>query len=505
MRLRDLLEDPELGLVLLTGREHVDRAVRGIYITDLIDPRRYLSGGELVLSGLVWHNGPQDSERFATALADAGIAGLVAGTARLGHAPADLVEACRRHDVPVLEVPVDVSFNALSDRVLRDQRRGERRELVAAVASGAELPDVLAVAARELDTACWVLSAAGWCEGTAALNEESRRVLVRRYLDSDRLPRGVDAPDGPYVVWPVGVDAEVHAARWFVVARGEYSQWSTEREAVAADLATATALLRARRDEGRAALGRSVAAALSGVLDGSATPSDVVSRLESAGLPEDQALRVVALRTNERAHVSAVLLREIAAATYLPEVTAPWGDGAVAVFADERSRLAAIVESLRRTAEEIAPGLGTVTMTIGISDVYEPTDLRRAVEEATYARRYAEHRPGPVGVVTGSELASHQVLLASIPDDLRASYRDRLLSPLADYDRAHHSDLLRTLEVFLDCAGSWSRCAKRLHIHVNTLRYRIRRVEEITQRDLGGFAARVDFYLALELERAQRP
>ncbi|TMR40615.1 PucR family transcriptional regulator [Actinomadura geliboluensis] len=52
------------------------------------------------------------------------------------------------------------------------------------------------------------------------------------------------------------------------------------------------------------------------------------------------------------------------------------------------------------------------------------------------------------------------------------------------------------------CADSWRRSATRLHVHVNTLRYRIRRIEDLTGRDLGTLEDRVDFFLAL---RATRP
>ncbi|WP_345034415.1 PucR family transcriptional regulator [Kutzneria kofuensis] len=69
------------------------------------------------------------------------------------------------------------------------------------------------------------------------------------------------------------------------------------------------------------------------------------------------------------------------------------------------------------------------------------------------------------------------------------------------YDREHHSELLESLRVFLDCSGSWSQAAARLHLHVNTLRYRIGRVEELTGRDLSRFSDRVDLFLALELSR----
>jgi DNA-binding PucR family transcriptional regulator len=100
-------------------------------------------------------------------------------------------------------------------------------------------------------------------------------------------------------------------------------------------------------------------------------------------------------------------------------------------------------------------------------------------------------------VVAGEEIALHQLLLAGVPEDLRGSLRRRLLGPVLDYDAAHGSDLLGTLRVFLDCSGSWTAAAARLHVHVNTLRYRVGRVEELLGADLSNFAERVDLYLAL--------
>lgn len=97
---------------------------------------------------------------------------------------------------------------------------------------------------------------------------------------------------------------------------------------------------------------------------------------------------------------------------------------------------------------------------------------------------------------------SYARLLASVPEGTRSSFRERLLGPLEEYDRSRQADLLHTLEVFLACSGSWNRTATRLHVHVNTLRYRIRRIEALTGRDLGTLEDRVDFFLAL---RATQP
>jgi DNA-binding PucR family transcriptional regulator len=72
-----------------------------------------------------------------------------------------------------------------------------------------------------------------------------------------------------------------------------------------------------------------------------------------------------------------------------------------------------------------------------------------------------------------------------------------VLDPVLAYDARTGAGLRETLEAFLDCSGSWSRAAEQLHLHVNTVRYRIGRVEELTGRDLGSFPDRVDVFLAL--------
>jgi DNA-binding PucR family transcriptional regulator len=96
-----------------------------------------------------------------------------------------------------------------------------------------------------------------------------------------------------------------------------------------------------------------------------------------------------------------------------------------------------------------------------------------------------------------AEIYTSALLLATVPDDVRRSFAARLLDPLFDYDSRHQSELVRTLDTFLDCAGSWNTCAERLHVHVNTVRYRLRRIEELTRRDLSSMADRVDLFLAL--------
>lgn len=139
-------------------------------------------------------------------------------------------------------------------------------------------------------------------------------------------------------------------------------------------------------------------------------------------------------------------------------------------------------------------------LTLGVSAAVHSADgLRGALEEARHARRVAAARPGAVSVAGHEELASHVLLLPFVPDDVRRAFTARLLDPLREYDRKHRAELVPTLEAFLSADGSWTRCASRLHLHVNTLRYRMSRIEQLTGRDLSRLEDKLDFFLALRM------
>jgi sugar diacid utilization regulator len=85
------------------------------------------------------------------------------------------------------------------------------------------------------------------------------------------------------------------------------------------------------------------------------------------------------------------------------------------------------------------------------------------------------------------------------------SFRSEVLGPLNEYDKRHGGELLPTLTAFLEDTENLSIVADKLHIHRNTLRYRLQKVEEISGRNLGDtqdrmhlfFATIVDKYLSL--------
>lgn len=575
MRLRALLDTEALGLRLLGGEDELDRGVRGVMTTDLKDPSRYLSGGELVLTGLAWRRGPEDSEPFVRILAGAQVAGLAAGEAELGDIPDDLVEACSRHRLPLFAVNESVAFATITEYVVR-QVSGERagdlaavvdrhRRLMTSGPAGGGPDAVLDLLGSDLDLRAWVLSPTGRqiagagadlppAAGAALAGEHLAAVRAGR-----RAPHRVLLDGTAYSLFPVRNTARGTAlavrdvresvlADWLLAVEADAGDWPAARLDLLQGVTQLIAVERDRREAART-VRRRLAQEVLELVQAGAPPAEIAARLRVAapvllpGLGTAPHWQVVVARVDWAAEpeggsgaMAQALLEEVLVdpATGGPDpadriAVAHTGEEAIALVplpalgpagpespgapGDEGTDGAAtggappvhaglhadaLLESVRAP---LSAGLADDgRLTLGVSaTVHSAEALRGALEEARHARRVAAARPGRVCAAGHHELASHVLLLPFVPDDVRRAFTARLLDPLRDYDRRHRAELIPTLEAFLDCDGSWTRCAARLHLHVNTLRYRVGRIEQLTGRDLSRLEDKLDFFLALRM------
>ena len=165
------------------------------------------------------------------------------------------------------------------------------------------------------------------------------------------------------------------------------------------------------------------------------------------------------------------------------------------VLVDGREVAARITDLVRRRFPAVEFAFGASTAVAG------PTEFRRAEVQARRALSVAQ-RLGAVGEVTTHEsLGVHRMLLHVPDDDLRA-FADDVLGELAAHDVAQRSALLETLAAFLGSNGNLRRAGDELFVHVNTVSYRIKRIEEITALDLDSSADRLLAAIAIEALRA---
>ena len=125
--------------------------------------------------------------------------------------------------------------------------------------------------------------------------------------------------------------------------------------------------------------------------------------------------------------------------------------------------------------------------------------LGGALRAARSSRQLAGDSHKPVEVVCDWDVRSTRLLLNSVPDELRATFADRVLGPVLSYDVRGGGDLIPTLVAFFECNSSWSRTADQLGVHINTVRYRIARIEQLTGRTVSQTDDWVDLYTALTL------
>ena len=100
-------------------------------------------------------------------------------------------------------------------------------------------------------------------------------------------------------------------------------------------------------------------------------------------------------------------------------------------------------------------------------------------------------------VASYQDLGAFQLLLSLQDDDALLTYCHGVLGPIEQAEGEYGHELLRSLDKFIEHNGHWEKAAAALYCHRHTLRYRMRRVEAITGRDLQRARDRIEFWLAL--------
>ena len=160
----------------------------------------------------------------------------------------------------------------------------------------------------------------------------------------------------------------------------------------------------------------------------------------------------------------------------------------------------------RRTAtavlRELEANLPNYTLTVARSrHAGDPVDLHRAGAEALLAANVAEARG--VTELSFEETGAYRLLLPAVsedPTELEGFY-DETVSPLVGYDEQYETELVRTLETFLDSDGNVARTAEKLFTHRHTIRYRLERVRELTSLDVSSTDGRERLSLGLKAMR----
>jgi PucR family transcriptional regulator, purine catabolism regulatory protein len=533
LTVRELLDGLEVRL--LAGEAALDLPVRWVHISELLDPTPWLSGGELLLTTGMQLDTPQRQREFIARLADHQLSGLGFGIGFLHESvPPALLQAAAEREFPVFEVPYDVPFIAVTEaaftQLVNEQYAVLRRAIAAherlerIVLSERGLDALAGTLATLIGAAVLVFDARGEPlaqrafrrpvepEALSALQGELRersqrhdaRTFLPAYAEEDN--RGIALSVAADGAPGSGNGAERIPEAWLVAIKdsGPLSDFDrlTLHQAVTI---VALELLRRRvaGDTERRLAGDVLAAVVQGELGG----SELARRLEPFGLSERVAAIVVERPNGGRGSAAPVesglslALRDEAA----PGLVASTGSLTCALVAgiDE----AGVFALAGRVSARLAKDLGG-ELSVGVGRPVPGAEARRSFHEARCAVEavglgVAPRRNGSAPtaasprVATYKDLGSFQLLLSLQGDESLRLFCDSILGPIEASEGHYGGELMRSLEAFIEENGQWERAAKRLYCHRHTLRYRIRRVEELTGRNLGSARDRIEFWLAL--------
>ncbi|GAP49319.1 PucR family transcriptional regulator [Streptomyces azureus] len=548
--LASLVHHSALKLTVRAGGDRLDVPVRWAHVSELADPVPYMEGGELLLITALKLDAedPEAMRRYVRRLAGAGVVGLgFAVGVNYEEIPKALVDAAEEEGLPLLEVPRRTPFLAISKAVSAAIAADQYRSVTAGFAAQRELtrqaqtggPEgLLAALASQVDGWAALYDASGAVVATAP--EWAGRRAARLTGDVQRL-RERPAPASSVVGGPEHEDrVELHTIgtgrrpRAALAVGTAAALGTAERYALHSAIALLTlttersrSLQAAEQRIGAAVLrmllagepdhARAVAGDLyGGLLDApfrmlvaervpvsaSAALARAEARAEAPAVERPSAAALAAADTGGDPLAALADVMESAAARAGEAVlVVPEGERLVVLAADGGAaaaacgEYAAALESARAGVREKVPGGEEDELVVGLSAPAGPIAASAAYKQAEQALSVARRR-GRV-LVEHEQMAAGSVLPLLADDAVRA-FADGMLRPLYEHDATGRGDLVASLRAWLSRHGQWDAAAADLGVHRHTLRYRMRRVEEILGRSLDDADARMELWLALK-------
>ena len=500
---------PGLGLSVVAGRGGLDRPIRWAHTSELSDPTRWLSGGELLLTtGLGLKGSPNVQRAYLKRLVDADLAGLGVGLGfGFDSVPTPILRAADRADFPVLEVPYPVPFIAITEAVSSALSKERMRELELSESVHDRLAQLVGAGSGPADVLEEVVALApGWTylfdlKGTVVATSHTRGMKAPPAASVwARLPRGlIDGtgaatsstvgPEGSLLALPVDTGKK-HVG---IVAFGKGSRLEVGDRLVVRHAVTLLGLLLAARravaDVERRVAGDLLVEAVEGHVGGAL----LQRRLELAGFSPGASVTVVLLDlsrcdTADPDRATALLdeglearsERSRAALTSTRPIGLVVGPDPEAIG---RDTLAFLLAS--------DPGLEGARMAVG--EAVDLKDLRRSYLSANLALQAA---PASHDLVTPRDLGAYSLLMANQPRPILESFVSSILGSILARDDERGSDLLPSVRAFVEAGGRWEEAAQTLGIHRHTLRYRINQAQELIERDLFSSEDRMEIWLA---------
>jgi PucR family transcriptional regulator, purine catabolism regulatory protein len=511
MTVRDLLERPRLQLTLVGGSAGLDREVTWAHVSDLAAPWDFLGPSELLLTnGTGLGAAPDAQVQFVERLARIGASGLVVGLGT-GGAPVtgELAGRSGELKLPLLTVPYSIRFSDIVRTVAENSGRDTSVPLDdlaqfydllrLSLAAGDLGPATFDALGRQLGLRLHLVDAE---TGTSVFDDEPLSWQTPAGRSACVSPRTAQLPLGEVLARSVAEHGH-HIPGLLQLSRDGSADGEVCALAVAVPGEPLTALVAEPLGDRlpSAAVLQHVAVA------GAVQLAQIVSRRQrhrrQGGELLDQLLdprrawRVTSddpgLHGLDFGHCVLAVLRPVRAAAE-DALHRAWSRAHVTSLLVRRGEQLYAVLPQDAVASQLEPQLAELGCSAGVSDaLLSPDRMRDAAPEAAWALSVAEANGVPISRY-GDGVG---LLMPRTPGEAQALV-DHVLGELLAYDDAHGTSYLETVRAFVRADGSWQRAAAAVHVHKQTLGYRLRKVEELTGRGFARTAHLAEWWFALQ-------
>lgn len=508
----------EAGPRIRAGERFLHRDVRWVHTGEISDIARFLTGGEVLLTAAT---GIGDSERaqrrYIRELAEVGTAAVIIELGRsLKSVSRAMVDEATKGELVLVTLDAEVPFVAVTHAVHTQLISAAHAALVRAteiddalnrlILDGAPLPAMLELLSEHLRNPVILedpthrVVAYGRASGTFAPLLRTWRAHARDAHERTPDASVFNAASDPPCAWTeIGVRGE----RWgrLHVLEVDSPLDDVARLALGRAGASIALHLMAERqdylsDEAEHALVRGVAAMRD--FNG----QEFLDRAAGLGVALDGELVVLATSCPQpaRGEQLEASVGELVTATRAAFAAVDWpavvglAEGIVVCVAGADAGDGYEAKA-RALADALARDVTTPTC-IGVSRSCRASSLPRAFQEARTA-----HRLSPLDVTVQvqmyDELALHRLLAPLVAGPELATFVEGELGDLVAYDERHSSDLLRTLDAFLQANGNKQLMGQLLHLRRRSVYYRLERIEQVLGCSLDRPDRRARLYVAL--------
>jgi purine catabolism regulator len=483
IRVEDLLRSPALQLRLLAGEPGTSRRVAWAHVSELEDPTPWLFGSEMIMTtGIAVPGSAARQRAYLERLDDAGVACLALSEGLfVPPLTGDFLAAAGERGFAVVEVPMAVPFMAISQEVAAAVQvdTGQRLNAQLQVFGAVRWLAAGSLSTREIFARLERLSGYRLYACTTRRGPLLDGVEVPPQEHASLIP---STPTSPPTV-PGGYVLPVSGPRGtagYILAM-ETAGAAPAGVSVVQHIATVAALQLSMQAHEREMLRREGAETLAEMLRGVLDAAVVTRRLAKHGFPADARLLLAIVRPEDQAAGSDTVVDMLAHGRF-PHLVLRQQEELYVLVPDEqaaRRALATLAASDAIVGTSLPFRAG---VSLGVARREAQWAVARAAESGRDMISYGDDR-------TGRWLTSESADLQALVDDV--------LRAVIDYDDAHGGDLLPTIRTWLEHDRQTDRAAQALHIHPNTLLYRVRRFEQITGRSLASTETLAETWLAL--------